>query len=148
MASWPVGSSYAFWTTVTVLTYRIEDPPFLAVLLKTFVLHVVCCPGPSPHFPLPSSHLRTSLVAQRLRISFHRGYGFNPCEKIPYAVEQLIPCGPQLQTLTLEPESHDHPGLEPVIHKNRSHRSGKPVHIATKSSVKYLPQLEKACIQQ
>ena len=52
-----------------VLTYRMEDPPFLAVLLETSVLLVVCSTGPSPRFPLPSSLLRTSLVAQWLRIS-------------------------------------------------------------------------------
>ena len=94
-----------------------------------------------PSQDFPSGSAVETLLPQGIR--------FNPwCEKIPYAGEQLIPCGPQLQTPTLEPESHDHPGLEPAIYKNRSHRSGKPVHMATKSSVKYLPQLGKACMQQ
>ena len=78
-----------------------------------------------------------------------RGYGFNPWSgKILHAAKQLTPCGPQLLTPTLEPESHNHQGLEPVLHNKRNHCSEKAVRTAMKSSIKYLPQLEKACTQQ
>lgn len=78
VASWPVGSSPAFWTTVMVLTYRMGALLSWLCFRKHLYSLVVCTCWAFPTFsPFKVCFSRTSLVAQRLRISLPmQGTGF------------------------------------------------------------------------